>query len=347
MMETVLRRSAVITLIALSAGCGYDSNAPESYGTPAVADANEGLWIASGINPALLRLAPSQLLSNGRQIASTTVTTSSASLLTINGIAFDDDGTMWVASADDSLVLAFSPDILATSGLSEASTVIAPVEQSLRASAGIAFDQSQRLWVANFTTGTIVRFDRGQLAAGGAQTPAVTISGMSGPTALAFDASGSLWVTNSTAHTLFKYSAAQLERSGSPRPAVVLSAVDSSLSNPFAPAFDAGGRLWVANIGTATIAAFTPEMLAVTGSPTPELEIVSLGDSSFVLPVGLAFDDEGNLWVGGGDDAVYRFAQSTLSPTGKPTPSKQLFLNGRTLLSGIAFWPKVPGLPIN
>jgi sugar lactone lactonase YvrE len=347
MMETLLRRSAIVTLIALAAGCGYDSNAPESYSTPPVADANEGLWIASGIDPAILRLAPGQLLSNGRQAPSTTVTTSSASLLTINGIAFDDGGTMWIASADDSLVLAFSPAILATSGLSEASTVIAPVDQSLRASAGIAFDPLQRLWVANFETGTIVRFDPEQLALGGARTPAVTITGLSGPTALAFDARGALWVANSPAHTLFKYSAAQLETSGSPRPEVVLSAVEGSLSNPFALAFDATGRLWVANIGTATIVAFTPEMLAATGSPAPEVAIVSLGESSFVIPVGLAFDAEGSLWVAGGDDAVYRFPQSTLSATGKPAPSAQLFLNPHSLLSGIAFWPKVPGLPIN
>jgi sugar lactone lactonase YvrE len=346
-METVLRRSAIVMLIAFAVGCGYDSSGPESYGAPSVPDANEGLWIASGINPAILRLAPSQLLSNGRQIPSTTVRTSSASLLTISGIAFDAAGTMWVASADDSLVLAFSPDILATSGLSVASAVIEPTDRSLRAPAGIAFDRLQRLWVANFATGTIVRFDPGQLDLGGAQSPAVTITGLSGPTALAFDSSGALWVANSPTHTLFKYSAAQLERSGSPRPEVVLSAVEGSLSNPFALAFDAAGKLWVANIGTATIAAFTPEMLAATGAPAPAIAIASLGDGSFVIPVGLAFDAEGNLWVVGGDDALYKFAPSTIGVGGKPAPSAQLFLNHQTLLSGIAFWPKPPGLPIN
>jgi DNA-binding beta-propeller fold protein YncE len=347
MMETVLRRSAIVMLIALAAGCGYDSNGPESYDAPSVPDANEGLWIASGIDPAILRLAPSQLLSNGRQIPSTTVTTSSASLLTISGIAFDAAGTMWIASADDSLVLAFSPEILATSGLSVASMVIEPTDRSLRAPAGIAFDRLQRLWVANFETGTLVRFDPGQLAFGGAQTPAVTITGLLRPTALAFDPSGALWVANSQSNTLVKFSPAQLETSGFPRPEVVLSASEGSLSNPFALAFDAAGKLWVANIGTAAIVAFTPDVLAATGSPAPAIAIGSLGAGSFEIPVGLAFDAEGNLWVVGGDDAVYKFAQSTLGVAGKPAPAAQLFLSGHTLLSGIALWPTPPGLPIN
>jgi len=346
MMDIAIRRSAIAVLIAIASGCGYDSNAPE-YRTPPVGDANEGLWIASGIEPAILRLAPDQLLSSGRQIASTTVTTSSASLLTISGIAFDDAGTMWVASAEDSLVLAFSPDILAASGLSVASTVIAPTERSLRAPSGIAFDGLQRLWVANFETGTVVRFDPEQLAFGGEQTPAVTISGLTGPTALAFDASGSLWVANSPKDAVFKYAPAQLETSGSPQPEVIVSTSEGSLSSPFALAFDAAGKLWVANIGTATIAAFSPEMLAATGSPAPQIEIGSSGAGSFVIPVGLAFDTEGSLWVVGGDNTLYKFAQSKLGETGKPAPSAQLFVDDHSLLSGVAFWPKPAQLPIN
>jgi sugar lactone lactonase YvrE len=254
---------------------------------------------------------------------------------------------MWIASAEDSLVLAFSPEILATAGLSVASTVIEPIERSLRAPAGIAFDRLQRLWVANFETGTIVRFDRGQLASGGAQTPAVTIAGLSGPTALAFDASGALWAANSSKDAVLKYSAAQLETSGFLTPDVVLSASEGSLSSPFALAFDASGKLWVANIGTATIVAFSPEMLAATGSPAPQIEIGSSGAGSFVIPVGLAFDAEGSLWVAGGDNALFRFAQSKLGATGKPEPSAQLFLGDHKLLSGIAFWPPPIGLPIN
>ena len=201
--------------------------------------------------------------------------------------------------------------------------------------------------MATFEAGTLVSFDPGQLAAGGEQTPAVTISGLSGPTAIAFDASGSLWVANSPKDAVFKYSPAQLDTTGSPQPEVLLSASEGSIASPFALAFDDSGKLWVANIGTASIVAFTPQMLAVTGSPAPEITIASSGAGSFVIPVGLAFDTEGSLWVAGGDNTLYKFAQSKLGETGKPVPSAELLLDGHSLLSGVAFWPKPARLPIN
>lgn len=337
MIGIAVRRLAIV-LIAVAIACGYDSNAPDQYGTPPVPDANEGLWIASGSSPAILRLAPTQLLSNGRQIPSATVTTSSATLFTVNGLAFDASGTLWIASADDSVLLAFSPEVLATSGFSVASTVIAATERSLSAPSGVAFDRLQRLWVANVKTGTIVRFDPGQLASGGAQTPAVVITGLSQPTALAFDADGSLWVANSQTNTLVKYSAAQLETSGSPRPEVVLSASESSISNPFALAFDAIGNLWVANVGKSTIVAFGPEALTATGSPLPRIQFSSPTAAS-ELPVGLAFDAQGNLWVTNGGGSLLKFAAADLTETDAPEPSAELFVNGHTLLSGMAFWP--------
>lgn len=345
MMGITARRLA-IALTAAATACGYDSNAPDQYDTLTVPDANEGLWIASGSSPAILRLAPTQLLSSGRQIPSATVTTSSATLFTVSGLAFDASGTLWIASADDSLLLAFSPEVLAASGFSVASTVIDPTERSLSAPSAVAFDRLQRLWVANVKTGTVVRFDPGQLAAGGAQTPVVVITGLAQPTALAFDAGGSLWVANSQTNTLVKYSAAQLGASGAPTPQVVLSASESSISNPFALAFDAVGNLWVANVGKSTIVAFAPEALAATGSPLPRIEFSSRTSSS-QLPVGLAFDPRGDLWVTSAEGSLLRFAAGDLTETGTPEPTAELFLNGHSLLSGIAFWPTSPGLPIN
>jgi sugar lactone lactonase YvrE len=345
MMSITVRRSAIVVLIALASGCKYDSSAPERY-RPPIVDANEGLWIASASDPAILRLAPAQLLSSGRQTASATITTSSATLFSLNSLAFDTAGTLWIASANDSLVLAFSPEVLATSGLSAASTVIAPTDRSLSAPSSIAFDRLQRLWVANFETGTIVRFDHEQLGSDGAPRPTVIITGLSRPAALAFDASGSLWVANSRGHTVVKFSAAQLEASGAPTPQVVLRAAESSISIPFALAFDVFGNLWVANVGKATIIAFSPEQLTATGSPAPHIELSSRA-GSFGIPIGLAFDDQGSLWVVGDAGALHKFAREKLNTTGAPEPSAQLLVNGHTLLSGIAFWPMPLELPIN
>jgi sugar lactone lactonase YvrE len=246
-------------------------------------------------------------------------TTSSATLLTVNGLAFDAAGTLWVASADDSLLLAFSAEALGASGPGVASRVIAPVDRSLSAPAAIAFDGLQRLWVANFVAGTLVRFDPAQLAAGGAPTPAVTLRGLSRPTALAFDESGSLWVASAHTNLVVKYSAAQLDVSGAPIPEVVLSGFGSALSNPFALAFDAFGTLWVTNVGKGTIVGFGSQKLEAAGSPAPDVEL-STSTFPFGIPIGLAFDGEGNLWVVSGEGALLELTRTQLAASGAPEP---------------------------
>jgi sugar lactone lactonase YvrE len=346
MIGIVVRRSAIVVMIAVAASCGYDSSAPEQYTPPPTADVNEGLWISSGSNSAILRLAPGQLLASGRPTASASITTSSATLFSINSIAFDTAGTMWIASAADSLLLAFSPGDLATSGLHVATTVIAPAEQSLSAPLAIAFDRLHRLWVANFHSGTLVRFDPDQLLSDGAPKPAVTIEGLFRPTSLAFDAGGSLWVTNRSASTVVKYSAAQLEASGAPAPDVVLSSIDASIAGPLALAFDGAGNLWVSNLGNPSIVAFGPEQLRATASPAPKI-VISPRAGSFGVGLGLAFDARGSLWVVSTEGLLFKFAQASLAATGAPEPTTQVEVNGHSFLSGIAFWPMPQELPIN
>ncbi|MGH7678865.1 MAG: hypothetical protein ACRENU_10390 [Gemmatimonadaceae bacterium] len=329
--------------MVLAAGCGYDRS-PGPYDPPNVSH-TEGLWVASGSDPALLRFAPEQLLASGSKTASATITTSSATLFTINGIAFDTAGTMWVASADDSLLIAFSAAALATSGFTVASRIISPTDESLSSPSAIAFDPHHRLWVANAETGTLVRFDPAQLVAGGAPRPANVIRGPTRPSGLAFDANGSMWVANIRTNSIAKYSAAQLDDSGFVTPAVLLRPTGSAFLGSSALAFDAAGNLWVAYLGGATIAGFSPAQLAVSGTSAPSIILRPAG--SFGLPVGLAFDGDGALWVVTAEGALHRFAASTLLASGAPSPSEELLVRGHTLLSGIAFWPKPRRLPLN
>jgi sugar lactone lactonase YvrE len=330
-------------LTVLAAGCGYDRS-PVPYDLPNALP-TESLWVASGSDPALLRFAREQLLASGSKTASATITTSSATLFTINGIAFDTAGTMWVASADDSLLIAFSAAALATSGFTAASRIITPNDESLSSPSAIAFDPHHRLWVANAETGTLARFDPTQFATSGALEPAHVIRGPTRPSALAFDASGSLWVANIRTNNIARYSAAQLADSGFVTPAVVLRPLGKEFTNPSALAFDAAGTLWVSYIGGATIAGFSPNQLSASGTSAPHITISLAG--SFGLPAGLAFDADGNLWVVSAEGALHRFAASALLASGSPSPSEELLVHGHTLLSGIAFWPKPRRLPLN
>jgi sugar lactone lactonase YvrE len=339
---TVVRQATFALAFTVAAGCGYDSSysmAPPAP-DPAVED---GLWTVSASAPAVLHLAPTQLLTDGDRTPVASISTSSATLSELNGMAFDADGTMWVTSQHDSTLVAFGPASLAHSGSADATSLISSA--SLGAPTGLAFDKQHRLWVANLDHGTIVRFDPAQLASSGSPVPSVIIAGFGQPAALAFDAAGSLWVSDIRRNKIASFSEAQLSASGFVAPQVVISTLGTSLRNPAGIAFDPDGNLWVANASNQTVVAFTPAQLATTGSPAPD--IVLSTNASLGNPVGLAFDADGALWVVGDADAVEKFPKSSLGTTGAPGPSVRLTLANYTLFWNVAFWPKPSGLPLN
>lgn len=342
-----MRRHLLAVALAATAGCSYDATAPyRGSDPPPPPPVQSSLWIASGITPSLLRLDSAQLHASGSVRATVTVTTPDAVRSTLSGIAFDRAGTLWVASADDSLLLAFSPAALAASGSRAADVVISPVAGSLSAPAALAFDRHHRLWVANFGNGTLVRFDSAQLAAGGALVPAVTLEGPTHPAALAFDSSGTLWVADIRANRLAAYTAAQLEHSGAPVPAIVLRpSADHSLTIPSAIAFDAAGNLWVSCIGSSSLESFGPLQLAASGTPTPRVRLTT-NARAVNVPIGLALDDAGALWLLNGDGSLVRFAREQLATSGAPDPATRLQLD-RAVVWGLAFWPAPAGLPLH
>src|SRR6266487_2760609 len=342
MRLTVLQATSVLLLLCV-AGCGNDATTP----IPPLPDPllQDGLWTVSGSPSAILRLAPTQLSDTGARDPATTLTTPSALLHTLAGVAFDAAGNLWIASEDDSLLLAFAPAALAGSGRRAASTVITPTRGSLSGPIGLAFDPQQRLWVVNNQSATLVRFDTAQLAAGGAQAPAVVLSLPGSPVAIAFDAAGSLWVSDNQFHVIYKYTADELAASGSPPPAFVLTAADS-LVNPTGLAFDAAGNLWVVNNGRSSLVAFTPAQLAGSGPLGPHI-VISSNRGSLTIPVGVAFEEDGSLWVVGGTGVLTRFAPASLSATGAPVPSARLKVSGHSLFWSLALWPKPAGLPLN
>lgn len=304
----------------------------------------DGLWTVSGIPSGILRLAPGQLADIGTRSPATSLSTTSARLYALTGVAFDDAGNLWVASQDDSSLVAFAPRALASSGSTPGRTVIRTKAGSLSGPTGLAFDAHRRLWVVNNQGGTLVRFDPAQLAAGGPQAAAAVLTLPGSPSSLAFDAGGSLWVSDNRRSVITMYPAAQLAISGSPVPAATLTATDS-LSNPVGMAFDAAGNLWVANTGNDTVAAFAPAQLASGGAAEPHV-VLSSSRGSLDLPVGLAFDDGGSLWVVGGTGALTKFAAASLRASGAPAPSARLQIGGHTLFWSVALWPKPAGLPL-
>lgn len=329
-------------LLVGTTACGYDSSAP--YNPAASVD---GLWTSSAVDPAILRFDPSQLAFGGRRAPSTRISTASADLLDLNGLAFDSDGTMWVASSDDSLLIALAPQSLARSGGAVATTVISSNDRSLSRPVAIAFDSQHRLWVANFANQTVVRFEHSQLAISGAAVPTLSINTGVNPSSLAFDVAGNLWVASIQANKIFSYNRVQQQTANVAEPDIVISTNGTALQHPSGLAFDAAGNLWVASLTQARIDAFTPAQLAVSGSPDPTVSITS-NDNSIDEPVALAFDTDGSLWVmDGANGQLSKFPRSALAQTTSRAPALILTPSGYTLFWSIAFWPKPAGLPLN
>lgn len=304
-----------------------------------------GLWLASSGAPALLRLAPTQLRMSGPARAATTVSTTSSSLAGLNSVAFDMEGTLWVASEEDSLLLAFPVGALSADGTRAASVVLRSVHGSISAPSAIAFDPRHGLWVANPHNRTLAHFDAAQLVSSGAPEPSVVISGVGHPSALAFDAAGSLWVADDRAHTIAKFLPAQLVATGAPRPHVVIRGADHSVVGPAGLAFDAAGSLWVTNIVNATVVSFTRLQLDRSGTVSPNV-VLTLAPSFSVIPSGLAFDEEGSLWVLDVSGLLVKFAAAELVGSGSPEAAVRLRLERSGFMWNVAFLPRPAGLPL-
>jgi hypothetical protein len=65
------------------------------------------------------------------------------------------------------------------------------------------------------------------------------------------------------------------------------------------------------------------------------------------IPIGLAFAEDGSLWVAGGTGVLAEFARASLGVSGAPAPIAQIKVRGHVLFWSAAFWPKPAGLPLN
>jgi secreted PhoX family phosphatase len=221
---------------------------------------------------------------------------------------------------------------------------------------GIALDNQGNLWAANYNANTIVEFAAAQLTASGSPSPQVTLSAsggsLNGPQGIGFDRAGNLWVVNATANNLVEFALSQLATSGSPSPKVTISASAGSLNSPTFLAFDASGNLWVTSGLSNTIVEYTPAQFAASGSPTPAITL-SANAGSLSTPIGLAFDNSGDLWVSN-DRTLVEFSVSQLATSGSPAPvvevtSASIPAAGHNSLvsgAGIVFNPSAPNLPI-
>src|SRR5207248_774554 len=175
-------------------------------------------------------------------------------------------------------------------------------------------------------------------AAAPAQPSSPTLS-LNDPTGIVFDGSGNLWVANYRGDSIFMYTRDAIARGGRVHARLSIAGPATMLRGPNRLAFDRGGRLWVADYDSDSIAAFAPAALAKGGAMAPELTIKSEGIGR---PTGLAFDSDGNLWVTNqATGNVTSIAASDLHTEGPPKVAVTLAMPGghSSIPEALAFDP--------
>ena len=156
-------------------------------------DFSNNLWVANANAGSVVEFAAGQLAASGSPTPAVTLSASAGSIVGPIGIAFDAGGDLWVANGNTghNTVVMFAAAQLTVSGAPVPSVVLSANAGSLASPAGLAFDNSQNLWVANAAAPTVVQFTPRQLASSGSPVPNVVVgtraSSLGLPVGVAFD----------------------------------------------------------------------------------------------------------------------------------------------------------------
>jgi len=291
---------------------------PGFYPAAVAFDGEGGLWTAdaSYSSGTLFRLSPAALDHSHSPVPDRTLQAvelpsgTSLSLASVQALAFDRSGHLWVANCAPDYrtgLVRFSPAQLAQSGAPSPTRVLG--ESLFSCASDLALDAEGGLWAVNHQggmpgTGRIHGWTAGQLSLTDDVPPEVSLAASGDalryPTSLAFDASGDLWVANCS----------------------------TIVNHQLLPA---------------TVEKYSRSARAASGPASPEVVL-----TGFVCPVGLAFDNAGALWVHDADSLsqLYRFLPEQLQQSGAPTPSTSVSA-GPTDTGRPVFHPHPSGLPLS
>jgi sugar lactone lactonase YvrE len=343
--KTVTRLAALTLVLALvSAGCGSGSNGPPTQPTT-------GLWEANLNN--VLEFLSTQLAVTGKPPPALIGNLPTPGFGAPQGVTFDSSGDLWVLDGGtvatggtipptvDEFTTAQLPG-LTNNGVTP-SAVIGSTDFGFPQQ--LVFDSSGNLWVSDAANNEVFEFTLGQLGGGANVTPALVLTSnpaFNGSLGIVFDSSGDLWIANNNlagaSGTIFEFSAAQLSGlSGAHTlvPAAILQSNGTSISLPWALAFDSNGNLWVSNQdGTInTVVQFSKAQLAALTpaptTPTPAVTISSVGSGatmSIDAPTGLAINSNNDLAVSNVNNSIAFFTFDQLTKSGSPSP--EVFVAG-------------------
>lgn len=136
-------------------------------------DKTGDLWVSDEGANALFEFTPAQLAAGGNQVPRVI----SDGLAAPGELAFDHKKNLWVTNYDNSTVVEYSKADLASITNPAPAIAITSPNNILNGAWGLAFDVSGDMWVANYTTGSIMKFGPTQLTDKDSQRPKVFLGG--------------------------------------------------------------------------------------------------------------------------------------------------------------------------
>jgi hypothetical protein len=335
--------SGAILALGLVACGGGGGGGTVPHVTPTTNPTNSlALWVANGAN--VVEFLPSQLAAGVSDPAPHLALNTATGFGAPQGVQFDAAGDLWVLDGGTLAAggnVAPAIDEFTPAQLSAHATTPNPAPNKVLTYPGIkfpqqgVFDAQGDFWVADNGANEVVEFTPSQLAAGGMQTPALTLTStipFNGPLGIAFSPiTGNLWVANNGGTSIEGFAAASLAGlSGTQTIAphdVLNDDGNGSIQAPWALVFDKNGNLWSSNANAPfTIVEFASTELGggAGAKPVPNVTISPTtdgGNTTLAAPNGLAFDSLGDL-----------SAVSSASPFGVPVyATGQLTASGATI----------------
>lgn len=266
------------------------------------------------------------------------------------GLAFDAWGNLWFSNAEGVFMYAMEDLAKADAVYKVKLTGAGVMGNGIPGAGPLAFDGEGNLWIGQIASDRAVMLPKAALAATGAPSPAVTLSGASlnGVQSLAFDAEGNLWAANSD-DAVVKFAKARLAADGASAADVVIvhksgPPVINVYGGPSSLAFDAAGNLWIGYFAGNDLVKVPKAALAVSDTIQPP--DVALKGSVLVLLEGLAFDEAGGAWMPGKAGQVVKAGAGRLTASGSLATDVILTSPQIGYADEIAFNPAPEALPL-
>jgi streptogramin lyase len=233
-------------------------------------------------------------------------------------------------------IIAVNEDGLRTTQTSNATAKLTNKVTSAR---GMAFDRFGNLWLADAYS--LKMFEWNSLDKSNV-LPKVVLNLKDPTPCLAFDAAGNAGISNGKKiGTISRIPASALYASGAPVVDIILSG--SGISGVQSIAFDANGNLWINHDEKKAVVKLNAAAITKS-STTMEANVMIICDSkppvkmTLRAPWALAFDKQGNLWIGYfGPNVIARIAVSEQNTSATITPEVQILLTAGVILHSLAF----------